>query len=160
MTDFVATSYNLAEKYHKNQKYGEMSYMQGHLLPVSFQAEVIAEGCGLNVNEIRCVSAVSYLHDIVEDTDCSLDIVKGIQHVPELVPKSVECLTKKGESHGKYLDAIVRGGIVPIIVKLADSMCNHRASLASGSSKRILRYSSNIVYLSTALVREIEKRKK
>lgn len=160
MTDFVLTAQNLAAKYHKNQKYGDLTYIYGHLIPVELQAEIIGKGCGLNVNELRCVSAVAWLHDVVEDTDCTLDIIKDIQHVPDLVPKSVECLTNDCNSHGKYLNKVVCGGIVPIVVKLADSLCNHRASLASGNAKRILKYSANINYLSTALVRELDKRKK
>lgn len=157
--DFCVTALQLAKLHHEKQMYGTQPYVSGHLDPVAFQAELIASGLRMDAEEVRLVVATAYLHDILEDTNCKRSdlVVVGI---PKIVVDSVELLTKKCESHNQYLFQISHNSIFATVVKLADSMCNHRASLIDGKYQNVLKYANNINYLSTALCRWAEKRER
>lgn len=154
-------TYLLIQTYHKDQTYGDGSYIDAHLVPVSLTAKWIAEGCKLTKEEIEGIEVLGLLHDIIEDTSCTLTEVRAVENMPKWVPEGIWALTKDMHmSYNNYLGFIVQGGIYPIIVKLADSMCNHRACLSEGNVEKAKKYSSNIDYLTTALGREVEKRRK
>lgn len=158
--DFVHKAYTLAETFHEGQKYGELSYVDGHLLPVSLASKMIAEGLNLSEEQVAIVEAVAFLHDVIEDTACSLSNIRDIEGCPPEVAAAVWTLTKdKHMSYACYLGIIVQGGLYTLIVKLADSMCNYRACLSNGNLKRSLKYSRNIYYLNSALEIEAAKHK-
>lgn len=154
-------AYPLALFFHEGQNYGDTTYVLGHLVPVSLTAKMIAEGLNLSEEEVDIVEASAFLHDIVEDTSCSIHYLRDVESINLEVSKTVWSLTKDScLSYNNYLGIVVQGGLYPIIVKLADSICNHRACLVNGNIKRALKYSSNIDFLTTALSRENEKRNK
>lgn len=159
MTDFCVTALNLAKIHHEKQMYGELPYLTGHLEPVAFQAELIAQGLRMDSEEIRLVVATAYLHDILEDTKCEHKTLVSIG-IPKIVTDAVVLMTKGCESHNQYLFTLSNNSLVATIVKLADSMCNHRASLIDGKFTNVLKYANNINYLSTALSRWAEKRER
>lgn len=156
--DFVQRAYNLAETFHEGQKYGELSYLDGHLVPVSITAKMIAEGLKLPEERVAIIEAIALLHDAVEDTSCTLSNINDIEGCPSSVAAGVWTLTKDAQmSYSCYLDFVVQGGFDTIIVKLADSICNYRACLIDGNLKRSLKYSRNIYYLNTALEAKVAK---
>ncbi len=157
---FLADAIKLSVEHHFNQKYDNQSFIEGHILPVVLQAEVICVGIKMSSTEVEVVKAIAHLHDVVEDTNCSMNEIKSIHRIPDAVTNGVEALTyDKNTPLGMYLGGIVKCSIYAIIVRLADSMCNLRKSLSTGHVTGILKYSGNINFLSAALVREIEKRK-
>lgn len=160
MSAFVAEAIKLATQHHHGQKYIDQTYMDGHIYPVVLQAELIARGAKMSSTEIDCVIAIAYMHDLVEDTTVSLDMIQDITHVPDAVPNAVNALTKcDGEPHGEYLQRIINCNIYAVVVKLADSLVNLRTSLSTGIASNVLKYANNVNFLSTVVSREIERRK-
>lgn len=156
--EFARKAQALAEKFHEGQKYGEYSYLQGHLLPVSSTALMIAEGLNFTTYQLALVEAAAWLHDVVEDTPCTLVDIRNIPSSPAELSEIVWALTKEEHlTNASYLGKVVQGGLMSILIKLADSMCNHRASLIDGNLKRSLKYARNIYYLNNALELEFEK---
>lgn len=153
--------HTLVSIYHKDQTYGGGSYVDAHLVPVSLLAQHIAESFGLTEAEVEGISCLGLIHDLLEDTDCFPDTVRSVENMPGWVVDGMWTLTKDSiKSYSYYLNEIVKAGIYPIIVKLADSICNYRACISEGNIEKSRKYSSNIDFLTTALGREIEKRKK
>lgn len=150
----------LAIQHHHGQKYLDQTYLDGHIYPVALQAEMIAKGAGLSNTEIDVVNSIAYGHDLLEDTTVTLDMIEGLDRVPLAVPFAIDALTKRiGVSQSDYLQGIVGCSIYATVVKLADSLVNLRTSLSTGSTSRMLEYSNNVSYLTTAVSREIERRK-
>ena len=157
--EYVQKALELAEKFHVGQTYAGQSYVDGHLVPVSTTAKMIAEGLGFSDREVALVETVALLHDILEDTFCSMVEIRNILECPDEVADHVRTLTKDScMSYANYLGFIVQGGIIPILIKLADSLCNYRQCLIDGDINRSLKYSKNINYLSLSLENEREKR--
>ncbi len=66
------------------------------------------------------VVVAGFLHDVIEDTDATLDGLRG-WGVGEKALKIVEVMTRrKGESYDQYITRIIAGGSGPIAVKMAD----------------------------------------
>lgn len=134
--------------------YGNLSYSSGHIDPVVLQAEVIAEGLNLDEEEIQIITATAYLHDILEDTSATKEDLSS-KGLPNMVVTAVGLLTRNScESYNQYLTTITRSRIATL-VKLADSMVNHRACMKDGKIENSLKYANNINYLSTSLNRWI-----
>ena len=75
-------------------------------------------------NEFEAV--VGFLHDVIEDTDCSEEDLREADF-PEVVVENVVCLThKKEESYDEYLDRIKGHGGIATRVKLSDLYNNTR----------------------------------
>lgn len=131
--------------------YGKYDYFSGHLDPVALQAEIIATGLKLDKEEIDLAITAAYLHDIIEDTSCTAELLikKGI---PNMVVTAVKLLTKGCESNNQYLQTITSSRLATV-VKLADSMVNHRACVRDGKFDKSLKYANNINFLSTAMCR-------
>ena len=81
--------------------------------------------------------AVGYLHDIVEDTSCSLSDV-GVLVGWEVVT-AVDALTRReGEKYGEYIERICECGIESVLlVKLADNADNADGDRGLGISKSL-----------------------
>lgn len=162
--EFVQGAMKLAEKFHLGQVYGGHTYIDGHLLPVMFQAKLIASGIGMTPLEVAVVEAAALLHDVIEDTECTRKEIEDIKGMPKQVADTVWTLTKdKHMTYACYMGFVAQGGIFPVIVKLADSMCNHRQCVSEGNLKLALRYCNNIQYFThrlEKLVEEAEKERK
>lgn len=83
-------------------------------------------------------TCVALLHDVVEDTDVTLDEIRGI--FPKEVADAVAVMT-----HGKdepYLDYVRRVSLDPIakVVKLADLRHNSDQTRLEGASEATLAY--------------------
>jgi (p)ppGpp synthase/HD superfamily hydrolase len=88
-------------------------YVEGHLLPVAALLEPFGE----------LAAAAGLLHDIVEDTDVTLERLAEVG-VPAVVVRAVDSVTKRdGED---YAALIARAAADPLgrLVKLADNWIN------------------------------------
>ncbi|MFW3388400.1 UNVERIFIED_CONTAM: hypothetical protein RF648_20645, partial [Kocuria sp. CPCC 205274] len=112
---FVEEALQLATQGHHGQKYLDQTYMDGHILPVALQAELIARGARLSSTEIDCVLAIAYCHDLVEDTNVTIDMIRDIDRVPLCIPNGVAALTKmNGQPQAEYLKTIVSCNIYAV----------------------------------------------
>lgn len=110
---------NLAQHFHRGQKYGEYDYFEYHLRGV---VELLSEVSILPVNEDMI--SVALLHDILEDTSCTYETLENIFGFT--VAASVSILTKtEGEAIEQYLFGVCSNRTARI-VKFADSLFNYR----------------------------------
>ena len=78
--------------------------------------------------------AVAYLHDVVEDTDTSLDLIK--HHFGILIASYVDLLTRrKEESYEDYIDRVSTSSIATQI-KIADLIDNMNLARLQNVSKK------------------------
>lgn len=146
MSDFLKIAEEIAREAHKDQRYGEKSYVDGHLLPVTSIIDRLQYG--------RKYQATGWLHDTVEDTNITLNqlISEGI---PEDVVYAVGLLTKKEDvNHTEYLAKIITNRYATV-GKFADSSANFSTTMLltpkSGEDgyrmARAFRYVRNLAYL-------------
>lgn len=94
---------------------------------------------------------VALLHDVVEDTECSLSDLKALGFAPKIID-AVDAITKRdGEDYSDYL-ARVKANDIARVVKLADIAHNSDASrlpeeLRSGHEKYARKYAKAIEVL-------------
>lgn len=93
---------------------------------------------------------VALLHDVVEDTEITLDDLRG-RGFSDSVVKAVDCLTRRrGEPRDAYLQRIA-GNPLAVVVKLADLTHNFDLSrIANPTQKdfaRTAKYKKEIAFL-------------
>ena len=130
--DIVRTSIELAEYYHEGQMYGDKPYTY-HLNGVYqlivnnyeyYFPKPALEAGNWNENRIvACVAAAAYLHDILEDTQCTEKILRQ-NDIPELTIDIVKQLTHNPkETYFDYIMKMCNCGSITVgvkAVKLAD----------------------------------------
>ena len=96
--------------------------------------------------------AVALLHDVIEDSDVTVDdlLVSGLSNE---VVTAVQILTKKkGQSYQEYLEKVKSNNLARV-VKLADlkhnSDLSRLKSVTNTDSERVKKYKNAINYLST-----------
>ena len=88
---------------------------------------------------------VALLHDILEDTSCTYETIRGI--FGDVVVDSVSILTKvDGEPIEQYLFGICSNPTARV-VKFADSLFNYRECVKCGDLKRTEKYKRNLEVL-------------
>lgn len=123
--------------WHKGQMYGNRPYFSAHLVEVAKMVERMG-------GDDRAI-AVAYLHDILEDTDCTekeLFDAFGAQ-----ILMAVQYLTKEeGFDYDEYIQEIRE---IPLarIVKIADTLCNLTQNTIEGNVKRIKKYTRQLQLL-------------
>lgn len=108
----------LAERYHRSQtdKLGQPYIL--HVVSVAFRVPA------------GPVRIVALLHDIVEDTDCTLDLIRN--EFGDEIANAVDAITKReDEDYLKYL-LIVRTNELAAQVKYADICDNSAADRLAG----------------------------
>lgn len=133
-------AFSKAAVWHKDQFYGVHPYTY-HLLQVAAMAEKMGGG--------DTERAVSYLHDILEDTD--IPVIELLTSFSADVVEAVIVLTKpKSELVGAYAEYIakVRKNPLALLVKKADTLCNLTNSVIEGNTKRVLKYTNQLKLLS------------
>lgn len=126
----------LAIKFHAGQSYGTEPYTV-HLAQV-------ADSVKTGTTDERML-VVAYLHDILEDTDCTASTLSAL--FEDNIVDAVVAITRK-ENQGK-LDYImqVKANHMARGVKIHDSLCNLRASVMRFDARRIKKYTEQIGYL-------------
>lgn len=142
--ELLKTAYNLSKKRHKGQKdKAGKDYFKTHILTVF---KLVG---GMSAKPEVGISAL--LHDIVEDTNTSLDEIRDL--FGNTIAKAVDALTKKTNSkeidYG-YLKKIKANPIAKI-VKLADlthnSDLSRLSSISNGDLMRVEKYKKSIEFL-------------
>jgi (p)ppGpp synthase/HD superfamily hydrolase len=136
----VVSSEVLAESCHKDQMYGCVKYIE-HVKAVVRQV-VESFGCHPYLED------VAWLHDVVEDCEgVTLDVLRQYG-TPEVVVNAVDLLTKKdGVSYEDYINNLVEEGDLAWKVKVADTLSNLAASVIDDESRRVKKYSLQLVKL-------------
>lgn len=134
----------LAMKYHAGQMYGKYSYML-HLEEVAGHVkDIVRKGLfqclGLDREALICLA---YLHDIIEDTDCSFEEPAKILEVEPM--KALYLLSKNmgGCTYEEYV-ARIKANRYARIVKIADTWANLDNSWKDGNTKRIAKYTKQL----------------
>ena len=102
---------------HQLDKGGE-DYFKSHIQPVVNMAEYIEDKDGNVITEI-----VAYLHDTVEDTSWTFDLLFKYGFTQEMLT-ALDCVTRReGESYDQFIDRILPNPIARA-VKIADLRSN------------------------------------
>ena len=127
----------LSRHFNKGQKYGEHDYFEYHILGVLKTLYLV---CKEYPTEEMTI--VVLLHDILEDTECTLETLHNI--FGRDIADYVNCLSYvKGYDREQYLKDI---SIYPVtrIVKYADSLFNYNECIKDGNHKRAKKYKHNL----------------
>jgi len=147
----------IAEKAHSGQvdKAGAMYLL--HPLIVSLLVEShqrsVLKRLGRQLSESQLIQAqcVALLHDVVEDSDITVDDLNHEYHLPPEITQAVSILTKtKGEDYASYLKK-VKTNPLSRVVKLADlldnSNLNRLPKITNEDTQRRLKYLKSMMYL-------------
>lgn len=128
----------LANKYHDGQFYGEENYHM-HLYSVAIRVDLAG---GDDDEQL----AIAWLHDILEDTDCTVEILRD-NGLSDRVISAVIAITKvQGESYEEYISK-VRNNPDARFVKKMDTLDNLTNSLIESNSYRIKKYAKQLLLL-------------
>lgn len=135
----LADALALAEDAHSGQRYGNQSYMDGHIIPVMHRAMIGQFSGKARWRSFEEYAVAAVLHDTVEDTFVTL---LGLQEMGAslAVVRAVDSVTRRqGET---YMGMVRRAKTDPLgrLVKLADNWCNLEASRRDGNAGRVERY--------------------
>ena len=131
---------SLAQYFHSGQKYGEYDYYEYHLRGV---VDLLSEVSLSPVEDDTII--VALLHDILEDTSCTYETIRGI--FGDAVVDSVSILTKvDGEPIEQYLFGVCSNPTARV-VKFADSLFNYKECVKCGDLKRAEKYKRNLEVL-------------
>jgi (p)ppGpp synthase/HD superfamily hydrolase len=153
MNEQLPIALELAIVYHEGQMYGDVSYLV-HLIEVDrnvvhmyanvkLPSEQFSKEPG---DEVDCLRAIAFLHDIIEDTDCTCDTLTELGICVDVVD-AVKAITKhEGQSYKDYIEA-VKANPLALKVKLCDTAANLSNSLKDMNIKRINKYTKQIQLL-------------
>lgn len=126
---------------HSGQKYGNQPYHY-HLNQVDRMVKQCYDGHP-KLEELR---AIAWLHDVIEDTDKTVDDIKDLG-MPGDVVGAVYLLTKREHvSYEEYIEFINCNELARI-VKLCDTSCNLMNSVHEGRLNNINKYTKQIQLL-------------
>ena len=129
----------LAENYHRGQFYGTEPYMF-HIEEVVRNVERLYEHHPM----LDSLIVVAYLHDIVEDTDMTIDKLKSLQVLNSHEISAIVAITKHPRTpYGQYILGL-KSDPLARAVKLADALANLTASIARGNVTRVNKYTNVI----------------
>ena len=103
------------------------------------------QGKSFSTDVVQILMDSAYLHDVVEDTDTSLETIRTL--FGEQVAEVVDLLTKrKCLSYKKYIDNIKQNEYA-LLVKIADTRANLAQSYYDNNEKRIAKYAKQLALL-------------
>lgn len=124
----VEAARSFAIKAHGDQKYGDEPY--------SVHLEDVLRVLDGKMIFDEAIRAAGYLHDVVEDTEVTLEALESV--FPREVTSLVSAVTSEPGKNRKERNAAtypkIRANHKAVILKLADRVANVRRSLRSGSS--------------------------
>lgn len=128
----------IAIKAHVGQKYGDQPYFT-HLDAVEAQ-------CKLTYGDERTL-VVAQLHDILEDTSTTEDILHHF--FDKDIVEAVLAITHNDDEPREAYIARCKANQLARKVKIADSFCNLRESIARNDMKRIKKYGNQLAVLAS-----------
>ena len=142
----------IAAEYHKGMvdKYGN-PYIE-HLDRVADRVREMEYDFVDETSEIELYVATAYLHDIIEDTDCTREDLVAL--FPEAVVEAIFRLTREeGMTYAEYIERILSRDIIPTlagkiarVVKLAD-LLDHLAGPTPCPPNLVKRYEKSLYRL-------------
>ena len=141
--DHIKVKEEKAKSYHKGQMYGDRDYFSSHIEDVISETADNLNRYFTSDDDCIAVLCVAALHDVLEDTDCSVDYLDTFFPV-EVVEAVV--LLSKNLSTTNYLENI-KNNKYARVVKIADSRCNMDACIRQGDYNRAKKYLKNLCYL-------------
>ena len=122
--------------WHSTQRYDEVyDYFKFHIRSVVGKYRDIFGCSNLGV-------CVAYLHDVVEDTDCELYMVRS--NFGNDVADAVDAITRRnGETRAQYIERCKSNGYARD-VKICDSIFNMEYSIKKGELERAAMYAKQI----------------
>lgn len=153
MKEQMVIAIELAIDKHDGQMYGNLPYI-AHLIEVDNNVTKIYKKVKLPGeqyskepgDEMDCLRAIAFLHDILEDTDTTTDDLLKAGFCEDVV-RAVVLLTKDRETSYKDYIYMIKGNDLARKVKLCDTAANLRNSIKEGNIKRINKYSKQIQLL-------------
>lgn len=152
MQEQLNIAIELALKAHEGQLYGKLPYIT-HLVEVD--ALVVKAYCK-NIHSgpyskepgdyIDCLRAIAFLHDIIEDTETTVNDLTDAGICEDVALAVVKLTKTSDESYEDYIDA-VNSFELARKVKLCDTAANLMNSIKEGNTKRINKYSKQIELL-------------
>lgn len=132
----------LVQEKHKDQKYGEESYIEGHTLRVMDGVKEVVPGKRPTKDAFE-YTTTALLHDILEDTDCTEQEVYDI--VGEEVLQNVLALSRSSldANYNDYLKRCAEKQVT-FIVKVSDLTVNMNKCLREGDLERAGVYATRI----------------
>ena len=131
----------LAKLYHKNQYYGLAPYFEGHILKV---VDKLVDTLG--ITDINTV-IVAYLHDIVEDTDMTLNDLLIVHRFNQEIVDAVDAITKRSDEIRKQYLVRCKQNNIAHKVKIVDTLANLEASVTSCDAWRVDKYVKQLIVL-------------
>lgn len=132
----LAIAHDMALEYHAGQKYGVHSYF--------YHLDQVAMSVGVDIKDYKH-TIVAYLHDILEDTECTEQILR--ENFSADIVDAVVAITKvKGENYFTYIYRVSRNKIAHT-VKIHDTLCNLTESVKTGQWRRVDKYANQLSLL-------------
>lgn len=134
----------LAAHWHQGQMYGNKPYMY-HLREVCKRVSAIDT---LSSDDRILAQMVAYLHDILEDTECTENDIRtslaGYPRMNDLID-AVRAITKiPSETKADYIQR-VRANEIALVVKVADTLANlTESALHQPNKKRVEKYTAQL----------------
>ena len=150
----VVLAKDIAERIHKDQKYGELPYMV-HVEAVAQMTLQTAITESKLMQELESLLAVAYLHDVLEDTTGAVEelLEELEQNFPEQVVEAVKCISKNfSVDREDYIKRVV-GNPLAAVVKMLDACCNWTQNQLEGNTIGMAKYTKFI----NDLVKESER---
>ncbi len=121
----------LAQDFHGNQQYGTRGSYIYHLNKVADVAHQQHSGDYTHM-------IVAYLHDILEDTECTYEII--LENFGEEIAEAVSAITKiKDQSYDLYIARVVNNPLA-LKIKIYDTWCNMSECVVDEDWKRAMKY--------------------
>ena len=135
-TDRIELAKQLSKHFHKGQMYGKHDYYTYHILGVVKTLKSVAK----EVTEDMII--VALLHDVLEDTTCSLGALENIFNI-NICNAVLRLSNITTHDYSSYIEYVLRSGVARV-VKYADSLFNYQECMMSGDVKRAERYQRNL----------------
>ena len=134
----VQDAIRIASKYYDKKK------MKHAVRVADYAEEICRYDVRYQMYGTSTAYAVGLLHDIVEDTDCTLDDLVETGY-PTYIVEAIDALTKKEEEdYGEYIDRLISSGSkLAYLVKKAD-MKDHMAETNTLTDKLKEKYFPHI----------------
>lgn len=131
----------LSRLYHENQYYGLAPYFEEHILKVVDKLIAV-----LGITDINTIT-VAYLHDIVEDTDMTLNDLLIAHRFNQEIVDAVDAITKRSNETRKQYLVRCKSNNIAHKVKIADTLANLEASITSCDAWRVEKYAKQLIEL-------------
>lgn len=143
----LATAEQWAKDLHHGQTYafGD-DYFEAHVKEVEKTAIELTRSTSFTKTERYLARIVALLHDVVEDTDCSVADVQ--RTFGTRIAQCVLNLTKTAKESWESQWSRATRDPISLVVKKADMLVNLRVSLANNRANLIEKYTTGLRYLS------------